>query len=86
MDIVSIVRPITKYAVTVNDPQTIRYHLERALYVAQSGRPGPVWIDIPLDVQGAPIDEEALTGFDRPADVSEFRLLWMLRSAALSKH
>ena len=70
VDIVSIVRPITKYAVTVNDPQTIRYHLERALYVAQTGRPGPVWIDIPLDVQGAPIDEAALTGFDRPADVS----------------
>src|SRR5262249_44821853 len=70
VDVVSIVRPITKYAVTVNDPQTIRYHLERALYVAQTGRPGPVWIDIPLDVQGAPIDEAALTGFDEPAIVS----------------
>jgi acetolactate synthase I/II/III large subunit len=70
VDIVSIIRPITKYAVTVNDPQTIRYHLERALYVAQTGRPGPVWIDIPLDVQGTPIDESALIGFDRPVDVS----------------
>src|SRR5215472_9525175 len=70
VDIVSIIRPITKYAVTVNDPKTIRYHLERALYLAQTGRPGPVWIDIPLDVQGTPIDESALIGFDRPVDVS----------------
>jgi acetolactate synthase-1/2/3 large subunit len=67
VDIVSIVRPITKYAVTVNDPQTIRYHLEQALYLAGSGRPGPVWIDIPLDVQGAPIDETTLSGFVPPA-------------------
>src|ERR1035437_6205728 len=71
VDIVSIVRPITKYAVTVNDPQTIRYHLERALYLAESGRPGPVWIDIPLDVQAAPIDEASLPGFERPAPESE---------------
>src|SRR5262249_4422507 len=70
VDIVSIVRPITKYAVTVNDPQMIRYHLERGLYIAKTGRPGPVWIDIPLDVQGAPIDEAALTGFDRQGDIS----------------
>jgi acetolactate synthase-1/2/3 large subunit len=71
VDIVSIVRPITKYAVTVNDPQTIRYHLERALYLAESGRPGPVWIDIPLDVQAAPIDEASLPGFERPAPESD---------------
>jgi acetolactate synthase-1/2/3 large subunit len=67
VDIISIVRPITKYAVTVNDPQTIRYHLEQALYLAESGRPGPVWIDIPLDVQAAPIDEATLSGFEPPA-------------------
>ena len=66
VDIISIVRPITKYAVTVNDPQTIRYHLEKAMYLAQSGRPGPVWIDIPLDVQAAPIDDSALPAFERP--------------------
>ena len=70
VDIVSIVRPIAKYAVTVNDPQAIRYHLEKAMYLAQSGRPGPVWIDIPLDVQAAPIDEAALPGFERPAPES----------------
>ena len=67
VDIVSIVKPLTKYAVTVLDPQTIRYHLEKAVHIAQSGRPGPVWLDIPIDVQAAPVDPEALPGFD-PAE------------------
>src|ERR1700723_1821559 len=65
VDIVSIVRPITKYAVTVLDPATIRYHMEKAVYFALNGRPGPVWIDIPLDVQASPIeDPSSLRGFD----------------------
>jgi acetolactate synthase I/II/III large subunit len=64
VDIVSIVRSITKYAVTVTDPATIRYHLERAVYLAQSGRPGPVWIDVPLDVQASDINPDSLPGFD----------------------
>lgn len=69
VDIVSIVRPITKYAVTVLDPNDIRYHMEKAVYLALHGRPGPVWIDIPLDVQAAPIDDPAaLHGFD-PAEL-----------------
>jgi acetolactate synthase-1/2/3 large subunit len=66
VDIISLVKSVTKYAVTVTDPSTIRYHLERAAYLASSGRPGPVWIDIPLDVQGAVIDEEKLSGFEVP--------------------
>jgi len=64
VDIVSIVKPITKYAVTIDDPQTIRYHLEKAVHLARTGRPGPVWIDIPIDVQAAPIDPESLRAFD----------------------
>ena len=64
LDIISIVRPVTKYAVTVLDPATIRFHLEKAVYLARAGRPGPVWIDIPLDVQAAPIEEARLAGFD----------------------
>lgn len=64
LDIVSIVRSITKYAVTVLDPSSIRYHLEKAIHLARHGRPGPVWIDIPLDVQAAPIDEDDLPAFD----------------------
>ena len=65
IDIVSLVNPITKYAVTIMDPVTIRYHLEKAVYLAKSGRPGPVWIDIPLDVQASMIDQESLGGFDK---------------------
>jgi acetolactate synthase I/II/III large subunit len=65
IDIVSIVKPITKYAVVVLDPLDIRYELEKAHYLALSGRPGPVWIDIPLDVQASPIpDPSTLRGFD----------------------
>jgi acetolactate synthase-1/2/3 large subunit len=66
VDIVSIVRPITKYAVTVNHPETIRYHMEKAAYLATHGRRGPVWLDIPLDVQSAAIDDAALEGFEPP--------------------
>jgi len=64
VDIVSIARPLTKYAVTVLDPQSIRYHLEKAVHLATHGRPGPVWIDIPLDVQASPVEIDALPGFD----------------------
>ncbi len=70
VDIVSLVRPITKYAVTINDPQSVRFHLERALHLARSGRPGPVWIDIPLDVQASPIDETVLRGYEPSSEVS----------------
>lgn len=70
VDIVSIVSPITKYAVTVVEPTMIRYHLEKAVYLARHGRPGPVWIDIPLDVQGASIDADSLVGFD-PAELTD---------------
>lgn len=48
LDIERLVQPITKYCVMVTDPSTIRYHLEKAFYLATSGRPGPVWLDIPL--------------------------------------
>lgn len=71
VDIVSIVRPITKYAVTILDPNTVRYHMEKAVYLATTGRPGPVWIDVPLDVQASPIPDPAtLPGFD-PAELAQ---------------
>jgi acetolactate synthase-1/2/3 large subunit len=63
-EIVKIVKPITKYAETVMDPEKIRYHLEKAYFLMLSQRPGPVWLDIPLDVQAANIDETKLVGFD----------------------
>jgi acetolactate synthase-1/2/3 large subunit len=65
IDIVSIVKPITKYAVTVLEPLDIRYELEKAHWLAMNGRPGPVWIDVPLDVQATPLEDvESLRGFD----------------------
>ncbi len=63
-DIISIVRPITKYAAMVEQPDRIRYHLEKAVYLAREGRPGPVWIDIPLSFQWSSVASEALGGFD----------------------
>jgi acetolactate synthase-1/2/3 large subunit len=70
-DIVALVTPITKYAVMVTDPTTIRYHFERAVHLATSGRPGPVWLDIPLNVQAAMVDENALLGYDPVEDEAE---------------
>ncbi len=64
LDIISVVKPITKYAVLVDEPHMIRYHLERALYEAMHGRKGPVWLDIPLDVQATMIDENMLIGYE----------------------
>lgn len=63
LDIVSIVKPITKYAVMVTKPEEIRYHLDRAVYEATTGRKGPVWLDLPLDIQAMQIDEESLIGW-----------------------
>ena len=68
VDIVAMATPVTKYAVTVTDPADIRYHMERAVHLARAGRPGPVWIDLPLDVQGAMIDESSLRAFTPPAE------------------
>ena len=64
LDIEELVRPVTKYSVMVTEPESIRYHLEKALYLATSGRPGPVWLDIPLNVQAAQIDPDTLKGFN----------------------
>jgi acetolactate synthase I/II/III large subunit len=63
VDIVSIVKSVTKYAVTLNDPLQVRYHLEKALALARDGRQGPVWLDVPLDVQASQIDPDALAGY-----------------------
>ncbi len=67
VDIEAIAADLTKYVVTVMDPQQIRVHLEKAYRIACEGRPGPVWLDIPLDVQGAEIDPEKLVGEDAAA-------------------
>jgi len=64
VDIVSLVRSVTKYACTITEPSSIKYHLEKGVLMAKSGRPGPVWIDIPLDVQASLIEPDKLRGFD----------------------
>ena len=66
--IIPVVKPITKYAVTVLKKEEIKYHLEKALYLATHGRKGPVWLDIPLDIQGSMIDVDELEGYDPCAD------------------
>lgn len=67
VDILPLVQHCTKYAAMVNQPEDIKYHLDRAFYEALSGRPGPVWLDIPLDVQSALIDPQELKSFAPPA-------------------
>ena len=67
-DIVRMAQAITKYAVLVDDPASVRYHLEKAWFQASSGRPGPCWVDIPVDVQGSLIDVDSLRGYDPAED------------------
>lgn len=67
-DIVSIVKSITKYAVTIMDPEEAVYHVEKALCLAKRGCQGPVWLDIPMDVQEAEIDPKEQRHFD-PAEL-----------------
>lgn len=69
--IVDVVSSITKYAVTVRKPNQIKYYLDRAVYEAKSGRPGPVWLDIPLDIQAAEIDVENLEAYVPEAEKVE---------------
>lgn len=67
-DIVRSVAPMTKYAVMIEDPASIRFHLEKAWHLAVTGRPGPVWIDIPVNFQGSYIETDNLTGYDPAED------------------
>ena len=68
-DIVSMVTPITKYAKTIYNPLYVKYELDKAIAIALDGRPGPVWLDIPLDVQGATVDETKFKEFDPATEI-----------------
>ena len=68
-NIIDSVRNMTKYAVMVTNPQEIAYHLEKAIFLSKNGRGGPVWLDIPLDVQGAKVDTDSLIHFDAALEV-----------------
>lgn len=67
-DITKAARHMTKYAVMIEDPATVRYHLERAWHLATTGRPGPVWIDVPVNFQGMYIETDALLAYDPQED------------------
>ncbi|MFZ1615433.1 MAG: thiamine pyrophosphate-binding protein, partial [Holophaga sp.] len=75
IDIVAMVKPITKYAVTITDPETTRFHLEKALHLARTGRFGPTWLCLPLDVQAMLIDPSSQPGYSpeasKPTTLSE---------------
>lgn len=62
-DIISMVKSITKYSIMITDATEVNYHLEKAVHLATSGRPGPVWLDIPLDIQGKEFDAAAQKQF-----------------------
>lgn len=69
-DIKSMVQPITKYCVTITDVKDVKYELDKAIYIALNGRPGPVWVDVPLDIQGAMVDESTMREFD-PSEIHD---------------
>jgi acetolactate synthase-1/2/3 large subunit len=73
LNIVSVVKSITKYAAMIEEVDQIRYHLEKAVFLATHGRPGPVWLDIPLDFQWAQVTPDQLIKFD-PAEVETFQV------------
>lgn len=83
-DIVKAVDCMTKYSEMVIDPMRIRYCLEKAIYLACSGRPGPAWLDIPLNVQGAYIETEELAGFS-PEDYERGGDGWLTKTSARIK-
>lgn len=91
-DIVKSVTPMTKYAVMIEDPKQIRYALEKAWHLATTGRPGPVWIDIPVNFQGGYIETEELEGYDPseddallPPKVSEQTIQTVLEKIRMAK-
>lgn len=72
INIVDVISPLTKYAKTIMDPLETRYHLEKAWYIATTGRKGPVWIDVPLDIQGGYVEESKLKRFNPKEIKDEF--------------
>src|SRR5262249_25879616 len=85
VDILAVVRPITKFSTFLNDPADTRYLIEKAIHIARSGRPGPVWIDVPIDVQAAPIDPAALRGFDPAAEPPDNESRGLISGAELDE-
>ena len=70
-EITKSISSMTKYSTMVTDPLTIEYHVEKALFLATHGRPGPVWLDVPLNIQSAMIETENLLKYDPQEDAGE---------------
>ena len=70
-DITKSAAPMTKYAVLIEKKEDVRYHMERALYLMKNKRRGPVWLDVPLDIQGADVDPDSLRPYDPAEDAGE---------------
>lgn len=66
LDIIPVVSSLCKYAVHLDDPRRVRYELEKCVAIAKAGRPGPVWLEVPMDVQAAQVDPDTLPGYDEP--------------------
>ena len=87
-DIISMVKGITKYSKVIMDPSNIKYEIQKAIYLAKNGRPGPCWIDIPGDVQGANIDPSILQGYEyeeKFPNIDEEKILKILKKLVNSK-
>lgn len=70
VDIVAMAKPVTKYATVLQDPNLVRQVMDKAIFLSTFGRPGPVWVDVPVDIQGALIDPEKLSGWS-PTDLKD---------------
>lgn len=68
VNITAMMRPVTKYAVSIQDKTMVKYHLDKAIYLATHGRKGTVWVEVPLDIQGAQVEESELVEFDPAAE------------------
>ncbi|WP_026523817.1 thiamine pyrophosphate-binding protein [Butyrivibrio sp. MB2005] len=91
-DIVKVVAPMTKYAEMITRPEMVKYHLDKAMYLAEHGRPGPVWLDIPQDVQSAMIEEDRFVEFNEsemantiPHEISDVTIKFIIDKIKESK-
>jgi acetolactate synthase-1/2/3 large subunit len=80
-DIMQMVKGITKHAKLITDPSSIRYHLEKALFLATHGRPGPCWLDVPVDVQAAMVDPETMPAYNPVEDTIQWDLAALRKQA-----
>lgn len=85
VDIISMVKSVTKYAITIYDIKEVKYHLQKAIYLAKHGRPGPVWLDIPVDIQWSFIDSDELIDFDPASEGFDAKVESQNLAADISK-